>query len=207
LFGCVDPEVHHPVDARDEYRADLSYLGTHAADRDQMLRTLFVEPAKRLPQRKFIIGGAMYDGTFPWEPNIFLLSHVPPPEHPAFYCSAKLNLNVTRLSMARNGYCPSGRLFEAAACGAPVLSDNWTGLSDFFEPDSEILTAGTTDEAMNALSKSPEELTRISRAARIRTLEEHTGDVRVRQLEGILESLPDGLQEPAGAIPVSEATT
>ena len=207
LFGCVDPEVHHPVDARDDYRADLSYLGTHAADRDRMLRMLFVEPARRQPQRKFIIGGAMYDGTFPWEPNMFFLSHVPPSEHPAFYCSAKLNLNVTRLSMAHNGYCPSGRLFEAAACNAAVLSDDWAGLSDFFEPGREILTARTTDEAMDALSKSPEELARISRAARMRALEEHTADVRVRQLEGILESLPDGLQEPACAIPVSEATT
>lgn len=207
LFGCVDPEVHRPMDAKDDYRADLSYLGTHAADRDQMLRTLLVEPAKRLPQRKFIIGGAMYDGTFPWEPNIFFLSHVPPQEHPAFYCSAKLNLNVTRLSMARNGYCPSGRLFEAAACNAAVLSDNWAGLSAFFEPGREILTATTTDEAMDALSKSPDELGRISRAARQRTLEEHTADVRVRQLENILESLPAGLREAASAMPVSEVTT
>ena len=207
LFGCVDPEVHHPVHARDDYRADLSYLGTHAADREQMLGTLLVEPAKRLPQRKFIIGGAMYDGTFPWEPNIFFLSHVPPPEHPAFYCSAKLNLNVTRLSMARNGYCPSGRLFEAAACNTAVLSDNWAGLNEFFEPGREILTATTTDEALEALSKSPGELARIAHAARKRTLEEHTADVRVRQLEDILESLPDGLRGPACVIPASEATT
>jgi spore maturation protein CgeB len=207
LFGCVDPEVHYPVDARNEYRADLSYLGTHAADRDQMLRTLLVEPAKRLRDRKFIIGGAMYDDTFPWESNIFFLSHVPPPEHPAFYCSAKLNLNVTRLSMARNGYCPSGRLFEAAACGTAILSDQWAGLSDFFEPGREILTARTTDEAIDALSKSPEDLTRISRSARERTLEEHTADVRVRQLEYILESLPAGFHEPNAATPVLEVTT
>ncbi|MCU1335612.1 MAG: hypothetical protein JWO19_1193 [Bryobacterales bacterium] len=186
LFGSVDPELHHPAAPEARYRADLSYLGTHAADRVQALQALFVEPAREFPQRRFLIGGALYDASFPWQPNIFLVNQVPCADHPAFYCSAKLNLNVTRRPMAENGYCPSGRLFEAAACGAPILSDVWPGLDSFFKPGTEILVASGTEDAIEALEKSPEGLARISRAARERTLEEHTADVRARQLEDIL---------------------
>ena len=92
--------------------------------------------------------------------------------------------------MAENGYCPSGRLFEAAACGAAILSDNWPGLDTFFEPGREIIVANQTDDAVEALDKSPEELRRMARAARERTLEEHTADVRARQFEAIIEGLP-----------------
>ncbi len=130
----------------------------------------------------------MYDGCFPRQPNIFMLSHVAPAKHPAFYCSAKLNLNVTRQAMADNGYCPSGRLFEAAACGAAILSDWWEGLDTFFESNSEILLAETTEEAIDALERSPEELTRIGRAAREKVLERHTADARVSDLENILST-------------------
>ncbi len=152
------------------YRAALGHLGTYAADRDAALRELFVEPARRLPDERFIIAGSMYDGSFPWQPNIFLISHLAPADHPAFYCSTRLTLNVTRGAMAEMGYCPSGRLFEAAACGAPVLSDDWEGMEQFFEPGSEILLAHDTEEAMDALDRSPEDLARIARAARERTL-------------------------------------
>jgi spore maturation protein CgeB len=207
LFGSADPEVHHPVEADSRYQADLSYLGTHAADRDQALHALFVEPARQFPRRKFMIGGAMYDGSFPWQPNIFHVNHVPCAAHPAFYCSAKLNLNVNRRPMAENGYCPSGRLFEAAACGAAILSDDWPGLNNFFEPATEILVASGTAEAIAALETSTEELARIRRAARERTLEEHTADVRARQLENILNTFQSsgskaGRAEPA-AVEVS----
>jgi spore maturation protein CgeB len=88
----------------------------------------------------------MYDDAFPWQSNIFLVSHVPSSSHPAFFCSAKLNLNVTRLAMAENGYCPSGRLFEAAVCGATVLTDDWAGLDTLFEPGRQILVANGTDD-------------------------------------------------------------
>jgi len=186
LFGSADPKVHHPAEPEGRYRAELSYLGTRAEDRDLALRTLFVEPAKRFPQRRFVVGGSMYDGSFPWQPNIFLVSHVPCGDHPAFYCSANLNLNVTRRPMAENGYCPSGRLFEAAACGAAVLSDSWAGLDTFFEPGREILVANGTDDALASLQRSREELARIGRAARERTLEQHTAGARVLELETIL---------------------
>jgi spore maturation protein CgeB len=166
----------------------LSYLGTYAADRDATLRALFIEPARLFPERRFVIGGSGYGANFPWQPNVYLMSHVPAASHPAFYCSARLNLNVTRRAMLQNGYCPSGRLFEAAACGAPLLSDAWPGVDEFFAPGEEILIARSTRDVVAALSLPPEELLRVGRAARERTLEFHTADVRARELDNILSS-------------------
>lgn len=188
LFGSVDPSTHFPVECSERYRAELSYLGTCAADRQERLEALFVEPAKRFPNRRFVIGGSMYDGSFPWQPNIFLMSHVPVADHPSFYCSSLLNLNVTRRAMAGNGYCPSGRLFEAAACGAAIVSDEWEGLKMFFDPGVEILIANQTEDVISALQRSPEELARMGRAARERTLEQHTADVRAIEMEKIMNS-------------------
>src|SRR3954468_14896805 len=135
LYGSVDPDAHRQVDASEIPRADLSYLGTYASDRQQRLEELFVEPARRRPGRRFVIGGSQYPSDFPWTANIYYVWHTPPPAHPAFYCSSAVTLNVTRGAMAEMGYCPSGRLFEAAACGTPILSDTWEGIENFFEPD------------------------------------------------------------------------
>ncbi len=199
LYGSVDPGVHRPAAPNDRYRGLLGYLGTWAADRDAALRALFVEPARLLPSERFVIGGSMYGGEFPWLENIFYVSHVPPAEHPAFYCSSRLTLNVTRGAMAALGYCPSGRFFEAASCGTPILSDYWDGLEEFFCPGSEILVARTTEEAMVALARSPEELRRIAAVARDRTLAEHTADVRALELESALASAGRPLPESVGA--------
>src|SRR4029079_435760 len=122
-YGSVDPAVHRPVPPLPAYQADLSYLGTYSPDRQEALEALLLEPARRLPERRFLIGGSLYPADFAWRDNIHYKHHVPPPDHPAFYCSSPLTLNVTRRAMARMGYCPSGRLFEAAACGVPVVSD------------------------------------------------------------------------------------
>jgi spore maturation protein CgeB len=187
LYGSVDPQVHYPVASVDRYRADLSYLGTYAEDRQQALLELLIEPARRLPDRRFLIGGAQYPATFPWSENIFFVRHLPPSEHSAFYCSSRTTLNVTRAPMAGMGYCPSGRLFEAAACGVPVLSDWWEGLSQFFEPHSEILVATSAQEAMAALDASDEELQRIARTARERVLCDHTAERRASQLVAAIE--------------------
>jgi spore maturation protein CgeB len=187
LYGSVDPSVHYPVPAVDRYRADLSYLGTYAEDRQQALLRLLVEPARQLAARRFLIGGAQYPAAFPWSDNIYFVRHLPPAEHSAFYCSSRITLNITRAPMAEMGYCPSGRVFEAASCGAPVLTDSWDGLSDFFEPGSEILVAATTDDAMAALETSDEQLARIARAARERTLTEHTADRRASELVAAIE--------------------
>lgn len=187
LYGSVDPEVHRRVPAADAFRSDLSYLGTYAADRQETLAELLMHPARRLPQRRFLIGGAQYPETFPWSDNIHFVHHVEPGQHSAFYSSSRITLNVTRAAMKRMGYCPSGRLFEAAACGTPILSDQWEGLELFFEPGREILVANNRDEAVNALELSDEELVRIARAARERTLAQHTATIRALELEAMFE--------------------
>jgi len=192
LYGSVDPDFHRPVPSNENYRCDLSYLGTYAEDRQESLERLFIEPARRLQQQKFLLGGAQYPQEFPWAQNIFFARHVAPAEHPAFYCSSRLTLNVTRAAMAEMGYCPSGRLFEAASCGAPVVSDWWEGLDEFFEPDREILIARTTQDVVDALQIAPERLASIARNARERTMAEHTADHRAAELEQLFENCGTG---------------
>ena len=196
LYGSVDADVHRPAPPAERYRADLSYLGTYSEDRQAALDTLFIQPARKLPERRFLIGGAQYPQSFPWTDNIFFVRHLPPSEHPEFYCSSRVTLNITRRAMAEMGYCPSGRLFEAAACGAPILSDWWEGLDDFFRPDAEILIARSTEDAVRTLQLSDEELQRIGSSARQRALDEHTAEQRVRQLEDLLQSSSREFQPP-----------
>ena len=186
LYGSVDPEIHHAVDRAREF--DLSYLGTFALDRQEALQTLFLAPAKRLPDYKFLLGGAQYGPDFPWLNNIYFRQHLPPAEHAGFYCSANLTLNITRLAMKQMGYCPSGRLFEAAACGVPILTDVWEGLDQFFTRGTEILTATTTEEAMAAVGAGETKLRQVAKAAQERTLQEHTAERRVQELERALEN-------------------
>jgi spore maturation protein CgeB len=183
----VVPLLHYPVPPVERYRADLSYLGTYAEDRQGALLRLFIEPARRLPAHRFLIGGAKYPQAFPWSDNIFFVRHLPPSEHSAFYCSSRMTLNVTRAPMAEMGYCPSGRLFEAAASGAAVLSDSWNGLSEFFEPESEVLVTKSTSDTLAALELSDDELARIAQAARERVLSDHTAERRALQLVSALE--------------------
>jgi spore maturation protein CgeB len=187
LYGSVDPRIHYPVARVDHYRAHLSYLGTYAEDRQEALLRLFIEPARQLPTRRFLIGGAKYPPAFPWSDNIFFVRHLPPSEHSAFYCSSRVTLNVTRAPMAEMGFCPSGRLFEAAACGAAVLSDSWEGLSEFFLPGSEILVANTIEDVLAALETTDHELSRLARASRERVLTDHTAERRAVQLVSALE--------------------
>jgi spore maturation protein CgeB len=190
LYGHVDPQVHCRVPERENYRSALSYLGTYAADRQAALQELLIEPARLRPGLSFLIGGAQYPADFPWTDNIRFVRHMPPAEHPAFFSSSRLTLSVTRKAMAENGHCPSGRLFEAAACGTPLLSDWWEGLDAFFAPGSEILVARTTQDALAALDADDAQLERIARRARERVLSEHTSDHRAAELERLLESAP-----------------
>jgi len=206
LYGSVDPALHYPVAPEDRFRADLSYLGTASPDRLDALRELFIEPARRRSGLRFLIGGSMYDDTFPWQPNISHIDHVPTAAHPAFYCSSRLTLNVTRQPMASNGYCPSGRLFEAAACGSAIITDVWPGLEEFFEPGKELLVARTAQDVLDALDEPPEVLQKIGFAARERVLKQHTGAHRALDLENIFHSL---ISQPAGdrgAVPMQEVS-
>jgi spore maturation protein CgeB len=199
LYGHVDPLLHHPVQREQRYFADLSWLGTYAPDRQAQLEELFVEPARRRPSCKFLLGGAQYPQNFPWTDNVYFVRHVPPENHAAFFSSSRLTLNVTREAMARMGWCPSGRLFEAAACGAAIVSDEWAGLDHFYEPGSQILLARTAQDIVEALMLEDAELERIGRAARERTLEQHTSMHRARLLLRYLE-------EAAVASPAVEMT-
>ncbi|MGF6227532.1 spore maturation protein CgeB [Inquilinus ginsengisoli] len=188
LYGHVDPDVHRPAAPRSEFAGDLSYIGTYAPDRQAALEALLVDPARQRPDLRFVIAGAQYPDSFPWSGNIFFLRHLAPPDHPGFYASSRLTLNITRRAMAEMGWCPSGRLFEAAACGVPVLSDAWPGFEEFFTPGREILLARGTDDALAALDLPEAELRRIGAAAHERVLDEHTSAHRAAEFEALLAS-------------------
>jgi spore maturation protein CgeB len=191
LYGCVDPVVHRPVVPSPGRRNDLSYLGTYSADRQDVLERLFVAPARVRGDRLFALAGSQYPADFPWTLNMLYFWHVPPADHPSLFCSSGLTLNITRGPMAAVGHCPSGRLFEATACGAAVVSDWWDGLDRFFAPPEEILIARDTNDVLAALDLSAAERERVARRGRERTLDCHTAAVRARELEQLLE--PSGI--------------
>lgn len=190
LYGHVDPEVHRPSEPLARFAADLSYLGTYAADRQVGVNELLVAAAWCRQDHRFLIGGAQYPADFPWAPNIYFVRHLPPAQHPAFFSSSRLTLNITRRAMAEMGWCPSGRLFEAAACGAPILTDMWDGLDAFFAPDEEVLPAWSRDDVVGALDLGEAALTLLASRARERVLAEHTSDRRAIDFERALERAP-----------------
>jgi spore maturation protein CgeB len=196
LYGHVDADVHRPVMPLPHYRADLSYLGTYSGDRWPALRMLFVEPARVRSDLRFLIGGAQYPADFPWSPNIYFVRHLPPSEHAPFFASSRLTLNITRQAMASMGWCPSGRLFEAAACGTALLSDRWPGIEDFFEPGEEILLAEDGKRIIAAIDMSDAELVRIARRARERTLDQHSSSRRASELLALIEAARNGIHRP-----------
>jgi spore maturation protein CgeB len=187
LYGHVDPDVHRPAEPQPHYRADLSYIGTYSQDRQDTLQAMLVEPARDKPDRRFLIAGAQYPEQFPWSSNIYFVRHLPPAEHPAFFASSRLTLNVTRRAMAEMGWCPSGRLFEAAACGAPIISDVWEGLDAFFRLGTEIIPARTAADVIAALEADDQQLGLVARRARERVLEEHSSTRRAFELVQLLE--------------------
>lgn len=187
LHGCVDPDVYTRVEPGAEFTCELSYMGTFASDRQPKVEELFLRPAQRNPGRRFLLAGPLYPQHWSWPENITKLDHVSPEEHPRFYSSSRVTLNVTRGEMARNGWCPSGRFFEAAACGTPLITDSWEGLDSFFHPERELHVVNTTDEVEDVLRLTDLELRLLARNARERTLAEHTGEARAVQLLQYLE--------------------
>ena len=188
LHGSVDPGVHRPAAPDPLLWGDLSYLGTYAADRQEALQRLFLEPARFHPERAFVLGGSQYPDGFPWPENVRYVRHVPPPRHAAFYSSSRFTLNITRGPMLATGHCPSGRLFEAAACGAAIVTDRWKGLEEFFEPDREILVADGPEDVARILRMDPLASATVGEAARRRALADHTSSRRARELETLLET-------------------
>jgi spore maturation protein CgeB len=190
LYGSVDPRVHSPVeDPPAALRCSLGYLGTYAQDRQSALERLLVEPARRRTSERFLVVGSLYPDELRWPANVVTHPHLDPNEHPAFYSANRLTLSVTRQAMREWGYSPSGRLFEAASCGTPVLTDPFPGVEQFFEPGKEILVADDTFSAEVALDLSDGELARIGAAARERTLQAHTGQCRARELVQVCEAV------------------
>lgn len=198
LYGHVDPEIHHPESVVAHYRSDLSYLGTYSSDRQSALQALFLEPARRRRERRFMIGGAQYPAHFPWFENMYFVRHLPPEEHSAFFSSSRLTLNVTRRPMAEMGWCPSGRLFEAAACGTAIVSDPWEGIECFFSPGVEILIAQDTEGSLAGLDLDDAEIRRIGAAARERALSDHTSERRAIELVDALQMARAPLTEAVG---------
>lgn len=198
LYGCVDPAVYARVAPRAEFRGHLAYMGTYSPDRQEKLDALFLEPARQLPQQRFVLAGSLYPWEWGphWPANVLRYEHVAPAEHAAFYSSSRLTLNITRETMATYGYCPSGRLFEAAACGAPIVSDAWPGMEEFFRDGDDIFLARDAGEVLAAMARSDEELARVAARARERTLAEHTGARRAEQLLGYLEEARSQAQRP-----------
>lgn len=182
LYGCVDPDIYARVDPRADFACDLSYMGTFAGDRQSKVDELFLEPARRLPAKKFLLAGALYPGDWQWPENIVKLEHIAPDSHPQFYSSSRITLNITREAMAGNGWCPSGRFFEAAACGTPMITDWWEGLEEFFDLLRDLRVVTTADDVEEALKLPGGELEALAEHARERTLEEHSGKMRATQL-------------------------
>jgi spore maturation protein CgeB len=187
-FYCsVDPDLHRPAEVNGRYRCELSYLGTYAADRQPALMRMLNEAAAQMPQSKFIVAGPMYPRAIPWKKNVKRIIHLSPSKHPSFYSSSRFTLNLTRDDMVASGYAPSVRLFEAAACGAAILSDWWEGLDQFLAPGREVLLVRDTCDVTGVLrGMTDAERKRIGQAARERILAHHTSRHRAMQFEEIV---------------------
>jgi len=192
LYGCVDPEVHARVAMLEKYRCDLSYMGTYATDRQHKVEELFVRPARLMQTASFVLAGSLYPRGWVWPSNVKRFDHVAPGAHPALYSSSRATLNVTRDGMARGGYCPSGRFFEAAACGTTIITDWFEGLDTFFHPEEELIVVSHAEQVKAALEMTDAELHRVALRAKERTLTEHTGDARAEELSRYMEEARRG---------------
>ncbi len=182
LYCSVDPEAYPPLDVLKKW--DLSYLGTYSPDRQPTLEKLLIEPARAMPDRRFVVAGPQYPADIGWPENVERIEHLPPRDHPAFYSASKFTLNVTRADMIAAGWSPSVRLFEAAACAVPVISDKWEGIDSLFTPGSEMLLAERTDEVVEMLTGwNDEAAAAMGRAARARVLDGHSAAHRAAELE------------------------
>jgi spore maturation protein CgeB len=166
---------------------DLGYLGTYSADRQPTLDRLLVEPACRSAALRFVVAGPQYPDDIAWPANVERMVHLAPDHHASFYSRQRFTLNVTRAAMVGSGWSPSVRLFEAAACGTPIISDDWPGLTDLFPEHDAVLIARTPDDVQAILHDVSEgERRRIAVNARTRVLAHHTGTARARELAACL---------------------
>lgn len=187
-FHCsADPEIYYPETV--DRTCSLGYLGTYSKDRHDPMVSLLFQAAERLPDETFEVVGPQYPDEIVWPKNVTRREHLPPSQHRSFYCSQRFTLNLTRSDMVVLGHSPSVRLFEAAACGVPVISDCWQGIEDYFKPGEEILLARNGDDVARYLREiDEEERKRIGERARARFLSDHSPDRRAAQLEQVIET-------------------
>ncbi|HEX6038979.1 CgeB family protein [Longimicrobium sp.] len=189
LYCSVDVDRYRPTDIDPYLVSDLAYMGTYAPDRQPVLERFLIEPARRMPERRFYVAGPQYPADIAWPENVLLNPHLPPALHPQFYSSARWQLNATRADMVQAGWSPSVRLFEAAACGAAMISDRWPGIEAFFAPGTEILLPESTEEVIDLLRGTSDDARRaIGLAARARIVAEHTAEHRAEELEALVAS-------------------
>lgn len=192
LYCSFDPALYFPEEL--EKRWELGYMGTYSDDRQPIVDELLLQPAQQWREGRFVVAGPQYPASIVWPGNVQRIDHLPPSEHRAFYNAQAFTLNVTRADMIRAGYSPSVRLFEAAACATPIISDYWDGLDTVFEIGREILVARSAAESLGYLRETPEEeRRRIGERARNRVLAEHTAEHRAGELEGYLLTALDSL--------------
>jgi spore maturation protein CgeB len=185
LYCSVDADAYRP--RPEPRRWDLSYLGTYSPDRQPTLERLLLETARRAPDLRFCVAGPQYLAGIDWPANVERLDHVPPADHPAFYAASRFTLNVTRADMIAAGWSPSVRLFEAAACASPIISDVWDGLDELFAPGREIVLAGSPDDVLAVLRETSHAARgAMAEAARRRILDQHTAAHRAAELEAHL---------------------
>ena len=153
LYCSVDASEYYPETQPNRW--DMGYLGTYSDDRQPALDRLMLEAARQWPDGRFCVAGSLYPENLSWPTNIERIRHLPPSGHRSFYNSQSWTLNVTRAEMARVGYSPSVRLFEAAACATPIISDPWPGLGGIFEIGSELVIARSTAESLDYLRQCP----------------------------------------------------
>ncbi len=195
LYCSVDPDRHIPVPAEPVW--SMGYLGTHSADRQPALEELMCGPARRCPKEIFAVAGPLYPAEISWPANVERIEHVDPHRHGWFYSRQRFTLNITRADMIRMGYSPSVRLFEAAACGVPIISDWWPGLETIFVPGKHILVARSSGDVLRYLHEMPDrERRQIALRAREHLLDRHTAAHRALALEGYVEELL-GRSEPS----------
>jgi spore maturation protein CgeB len=183
----VDEDAYRPL-ARPR-RWALGYMGTYSPDRQPAVERLLLDVARAKLDERFSLAGSRYPGDVAWPANVERFEHLPPAEHPGFYAAQAFTLNVTRKDMIRAGHSPSVRLFEAAACGVPVISDEWPGLEEFFEPGTEILVARSGADVLRHLHLGEEERRALGERARRRVRAEHTAERRARELEAYVREV------------------
>lgn len=188
LYCSFDPGLYHPEET--EHRWELGYMGTYSDDRQPTVERLLLEPARMWSKGRFVVAGPQYPKEIRWPRNVKRFQHLEPAKHREFYNAQRFTLNVTRADMICAGWSPSVRLFEAAACGTPILSDSWPGLESFFKIGEEILTVRDPREVLQYLRDIPErERRELGQRARARVLREHTAAHRAEELEGHALSL------------------